>query len=75
MSLQIRTRINRIMKNELPYCNVRFVFQTKYNISNVFASKDKSHHSYVLELFTNFSVVSKLVSKFLFATNKYNTIF
>ena len=27
-SLQIRTRINRIMKNKLQYCNIRFVFQT-----------------------------------------------
>ena len=36
LSLQIRTRINRIMKNKLPYCNVQFVFQTKCKISNFF---------------------------------------
>ena len=41
MSLQICTRINRIMKNKLPYCNVRFVFQTKCRISNFFIFKDK----------------------------------
>ena len=41
MSLQIRTRINRIMKNKLPYCNVTFVFQTKCKISNCFTFKDK----------------------------------
>ena len=41
MSLQIRTRINRIMKNKLPYCNVQFVFQTKCKISNFFTFKDK----------------------------------
>ena len=41
LSLQIRTRINRIMKNKLPYCNIRFVFQTKYKISNFFTVKDK----------------------------------
>ena len=41
LCLQIRTRINRIMKNKLPYCNVRFVFQTKCKISNVFTFKDK----------------------------------
>ena len=41
MSLQIRTRINRIMKNKLPYCNIRFVFQTKCKISNFFTFKDK----------------------------------
>ena len=41
LSLQIRTRINRIMKNKLPYCNIRFVFQTKCKISNFFTFKDK----------------------------------
>ena len=41
LSLQIRTRINHIMKNKLPYCNVRFVFQTKCKISNFFTFKDK----------------------------------
>ena len=41
LSLQIRTRINRIMKNKLPYCNIRFVFQTKCKISNLFTFKDK----------------------------------
>ena len=42
LSLQIRTRINRIMKNKLPYCNIRFVFQIKYKIhSNFFIFKDK----------------------------------
>ena len=35
------TRINRIMKNKLPYCNIRFVFQTKCKISNFFTFKDK----------------------------------
>ena len=41
LSLQIRTRINRIMKNKLPYYNVRFVFQTKCKVSNFFTFKDK----------------------------------
>ena len=41
LSLQIRTRINRIMKNKLPYCNIRFVFQTRCKISNFFTFKDK----------------------------------
>ena len=41
LSRQIRTRINHIMKNKLPYCNVQFVFQTKYKISNFFTFKDK----------------------------------
>ena len=41
LSLQIRTRINRIMKNKAPYCNVQFVFQTKCKIRNFFTFKDK----------------------------------
>ena len=41
LSLQIRTRINRIMKNKLLYCNIQFVFQTKWKISNFFTFKDK----------------------------------
>ena len=41
LSLQICARINHIMKNKLPYCNIRFVFQTKCKISNFFTFKDK----------------------------------
>ena len=41
-SLQIRTRINRIMKNKLQYCNIRFVFQTQCKISNFFTFKNKT---------------------------------
>ena len=41
LSLQKHTRINRIMKNKLTYCNVRFLFQTKCKISNFFRFKDK----------------------------------
>ena len=40
LSLQIRTRINCIMKNKLPYCNIRFAFQTKCKIS-YFTFKDE----------------------------------
>ena len=36
LSLQIRTRTHRILKNRFRYCNVRFVFQTKCKISNIF---------------------------------------
>ena len=38
LSLQMRTRINRIMKNKLPYCNVQFVFQTKDKIPSALCS-------------------------------------
>ena len=41
LSLRRRTRINRIMKNKLPYCNIQFVFQIKCKISNFFTFKDK----------------------------------
>ena len=41
LSVQICTRINRIMKNKLPYCNFQFVFQSKCKISNFFTFKDK----------------------------------
>ena len=41
LSFQMRTRINRIMKNKLPYFNVPFVFETKWQISNFFTFKDK----------------------------------
>ena len=41
LSLQIRTRINHITKNKLPYCNIRFVFQTKCKINNFFTFKGK----------------------------------
>ena len=41
LSLQIRTRINRIMKNKLRYFNIRIVFQTKCKISYFFTFKDK----------------------------------
>ena len=41
MSLQIRLRINCIMKNKIPYCNIRFAFQTKCKISNFFTFKDR----------------------------------
>ena len=41
LSLQIRTRINRITKNKLRYCNIRFALQTKCKISNFFTFQDK----------------------------------
>ena len=41
LSLQISTRINRIMKNKLSYCNTRFAFETKCKISNFFTFEDK----------------------------------
>ena len=41
LSLQIRTRINCIIKNKLSYCNVQFVYQNKCKICNFFTFKDK----------------------------------
>ena len=61
LSLQIRTRIKRIMKNKLPYCNIRFVFQTSARLVTFLHLKTKFHRSYVLALFTNFSVVAAML--------------
>ena len=41
LSLQIRTRINRVMKNKLPYCNFWIIFRVKYTSINFFTIKDK----------------------------------
>ena len=41
LSLQICTRINRVMRNKLPHCNLRIVFQTKCKLINFFTFKDK----------------------------------
>ena len=41
LSLQIRTRINRVMKNKLPHYNFRIVFQSKCKLINFFTFKDK----------------------------------
>ena len=57
LSFQICTRINPIMKNKLPYCNVQFVFQTRCKISNFLHLKTKFHRSCVLALLTHFSAV------------------
>ena len=53
LSLQIRTRINHITKNKLPYCNIRFVFQTKCKINNFFTFKGK------IPSFLRFGIVCK----------------
>ena len=42
LSPQIRTRVNRIMRNKLPHCNLRVVFQTKCKLINFFTFKDKT---------------------------------
>ena len=39
--LQIRTRINCVMKNKLPHCNFRIVFQSKCKLINFYAFKGK----------------------------------
>ena len=61
LSLQIRTRINRVMKNKLPYCNLQIVFQTKYKLVNFSLSKIKSLFSHVLALFLNLSTMAAML--------------
>ena len=61
LSLQILPRKNRIIKNKLSYCNLRFVFQTLVcfpNSVNILYLKAEYPCSYLLELFINFSVVA-----------------
>ena len=41
LSFQIRTRINRVMRNKLLHCNLRIVFQTKCKVINFLTFKDK----------------------------------
>ena len=41
LSLQIRTRINRVIKNKLPYCSFRIAFQSKCRLITFFTFKDK----------------------------------
>ena len=41
LSLQIRTRINHVIKNKLPYCNLQIVFQIKCRLIHFLAFKDK----------------------------------
>ena len=41
LPLQIRTRINHIMKNKLLYCNLQFIFQTRCKINNFFTFNNK----------------------------------
>ena len=40
LSLQICTRINRVMKTKLPHCNFRIAFQSKCKLINFFTFKD-----------------------------------
>ena len=50
LHLQIVMKINRILKNELPYCNFRLVFQTKCKISNFLYIRRHHHDCLVLNL-------------------------
>ena len=43
LSLQIRTRINLVMRNKLPHCDLRIVLQTKCKLINFLTFKDKIH--------------------------------
>ena len=41
LSLQIRTRVNRVVRNKLLHCNLRIAFQGKCKLINFFTFKDK----------------------------------
>ena len=53
LSLQIRTRINCIMKNKLPYSNLGMTVQTKCKLINFLTYKDK------ISVFLQFGIVYK----------------
>ena len=57
-SLQIPSRINRLMKNKIPQCNFRVVFQTKCKLINFFTFKDK------IPVFLRSGIVYKFKFKF-----------
>ena len=59
LSLQIRTRINRVVKNKL--CNFQIVFQTKCKLINFITFKNKISISYVLALIINLSAVAAML--------------
>ena len=60
-SLQIRTRIYRVMKDKLPHSNFRIVFQSKCKLINFFTFKVKFLFSYVLALLINLSTVALML--------------
>ena len=59
LSLQIRTKIIRVMKNKLPHSNFRIAFQTKSNLVIFFTFKVKT--PYVLALFINLSELTAML--------------
>ena len=59
LSLQIRTKIIRVMKNKLPHGNFRIAFQTKSNLVIFFTFKVKT--PYVLALFINLSELTAML--------------
>ena len=62
LSLQIRTRINCVVKSKLSYCNFRIVFQTNCKLINFFTySKIKFLFSYILALFMNFIAMAAMI--------------
>ena len=61
LSLQICTKINRMMKNKLLHCNIRIAFQTKCKISNLFTFKDKIPSFLHSGIVYNFSVVAAML--------------
>ena len=50
MSFQIRIKINRVMENKLPNCNLRIAFRIKCKLINFFTFKDKIPVSFSLDI-------------------------
>ena len=63
LSLQIHTRINRVIKNKLPHCNFRIVFQSKCKLISFFTFQDKIPIFYVNVVAAMLSIMAKLSAK------------
>ena len=65
LSLQIRSRINRVMRNKLPHCSLRIVFQNKCKLVNFSHSKIKLLHSSLFCILCILRIIrSDIVHKF-----------
>ena len=53
LSLQIRTRNNRVIKSKLSYCNIQIALQAKCKLINFFTFKNK------IPVFLHFGIVYK----------------
>ena len=61
LSHQIQIRINCIMKNNFPYCSIRFFSRLSTKLVTFLHLKIKFHRFYVLAMFANISAVAEML--------------